>query len=123
MQASYTAEYSKYDPGKSLGIIWTLSSFFFQVKCTLTSLLHCHWGLAWWLNDKEFTCSAGDGDPGSIPGSGRSPGKGNGNPLQYSFLENPIGRGVWRATVLGVTKSLVHTACGKFVFCKKQGTM
>ena len=45
------------------------------------------------------------GDPGLIPGLGRSPGKGNGNPLQYSCLENPTDRGAWRATVHGVTKS------------------
>ena len=44
-----------------------------------------------WLSDKEFTCQAGD--TGLIPGSGRSPGEGNGNPLQYSCLENPTGRG------------------------------
>ena len=44
-------------------------------------------------------------DPGSIPESGRSPGKGNGNPLQYSYLENPMDRGACRATVHGVTKS------------------
>ena len=45
------------------------------------------------------------GDPGSISGLGRSPGKGNGNPLQYSRLENPIDRGAWRATVQGAAKS------------------
>ena len=45
------------------------------------------------------------GDPGSIPGSGRSPGEGNGNPLQYSCLENPMDRGAWQATVDGVAKS------------------
>ena len=45
------------------------------------------------------------GDPGSIPGSGRSPGEGNNNPLQYSCLENPIDRGAWWATVHGVAKS------------------
>ena len=39
------------------------------------------------------------GDVGSIPGSGRTPGEGNGNPLQYSFLENPMDRGTWWATV------------------------
>ena len=44
-------------------------------------------------------------DGGSIPGSGRSPGKGNGNPLQYSCLENPKDRGVWSATVHGVAES------------------
>ena len=43
-------------------------------------------------------------DMGSIPGSGRSPGGGYGNPLQYSRLENPMDRGVWRATVHGVTR-------------------
>ena len=45
------------------------------------------------------------GDPGSIPGLGRSSGEGNGNPLQYSCLENPMDRGTWWATVHGVTKS------------------
>ena len=64
---------------------------------------------------KEFACNAGD--PGSIPGSGRSPGEGNGKirlpidlqntgyRLQYSCLENPMNRGAWWATVLGVPKS------------------
>ena len=42
---------------------------------------------------------------GSIPGLGRSPGEGNGNPLQYSCLENPMDRGAWRATVHGVAQS------------------
>ena len=45
------------------------------------------------------------GNLGSIPGSGRSPGEGTGNPFQYSCLENPIDRGAWRAMVRGVTKS------------------
>ena len=45
------------------------------------------------------------GDPGSIPGSGRSPGEGNGNPLQYSCLENPMDGGAWEAAVHGVAKS------------------
>ena len=52
---------------------------------------------------KASACSAGD--PGSIPGSGRSRGEGNGNPLQYSCLENPTDRGAWRATVHRVTES------------------
>ena len=46
---------------------------------------------------KESACN--EGDLGSIPGLGRFPGEGNGNPLQYSCLENPMGRGVWQATV------------------------
>jgi len=50
-------------------------------------------GLPQWLRDKESACNAGDmGGVGSVPGSGRSPGGGNGNPLQYSFLENPMDR-------------------------------
>ena len=52
---------------------------------------------------KESACSAGD--LGSIPGSGRSPGEGNGNPLQYSCLENAMDRGAWQDTVHGVSKS------------------
>ena len=58
------------------------------------------------LASKESTCSAGDtGDRDSIPESGRYPGGKNGNPLQYSGLENPMDRGAWRATVHRVTKS------------------
>ena len=52
---------------------------------------------------KESTCNAGD--PGSIPGWGRSLVEGNGNPLQYSCLENPKDRGTWWAMVRGVAKS------------------
>ena len=48
--------------------------------------------------------AANAGDRGSIPGSGRSPGEGNGNPLQYSCLGNPVDRGTWRVTVHGVAK-------------------
>ena len=52
---------------------------------------------------KVSACNAGD--LGSIPGSGRSPGEGNGNPVQYSCLENPMDRGARWAAVHGVTKS------------------
>ena len=52
---------------------------------------------------KESTCNAED--LGSISGSGRTPGEGNGYPLQYSCLGNPMDRGAWQATVHGVTKS------------------
>ena len=58
------------------------------------------------LSGKEYACSAGaTGDVGLIPGSGRSPGGGHGNPLQYSCLENSMARGAWWAIVLGVSKS------------------
>ena len=51
---------------------------------------------------KSSVCNAGD--PGLILGSGRSPGEGNGNPFQYSCLENHMDRGAWRATVYGVRR-------------------
>ena len=54
---------------------------------------------------KESACNGGH--PGSIPGSGRSP-EGNGNPLQYSCLENPMDGGAWQVTVQGVEKSQTH---------------
>ena len=60
-------------------------------------------GFAGGSDGKESACNAGD--PGSIPGSGRSPGEGNGYPLQYSCLEIPMDRGAWQTTVHGVEKS------------------
>ena len=54
-------------------------------------------------DDKETACNAGD--LGSIPGLGRRPGGGHGNPLQYSCLEDPVDRGAWWATVHRVAKS------------------
>ena len=57
----------------------------------------------WWVRSKESACNAGD--TGSIPESGRSPGGGHGNPLQYSCLENPMDRGAWWATVHSVTQN------------------
>ena len=54
-------------------------------------------------DSKEFACNTGD--PRSIPGSGRSPGEDNGNPLQYSCLENSMDRGARQATVHGVAES------------------
>ena len=58
---------------------------------------------------KESTCNVGDQGSmvqmGSIPGSGKSPGEGNGNPLQYSCLEDPMDRGAWQAAIHGVSKS------------------
>ena len=60
-------------------------------------------GLLWCLSGKESACNAGD--DGSIPGSGRSPRRGPGNPLQYSCLENPMDQEAWQATVHRVTES------------------
>ena len=59
-------------------------------------------GLPWWFSGKESTCHAGD--TGSIPGLGRSPVGGHGNPLQCSCLENPMDRGAWQAAVQGVAE-------------------
>ena len=58
-------------------------------------------------DSKESACNAGD--VGSIPGSGRSPGEGNGKPIQYSCLENFMDGGAWRATVHRVAKELDMT--------------
>ena len=68
----------------------------------------CWWSLIYMgflhgSDGKQSACNAGD--LSSIPGSGRSPGGGNGNPLQHSCLENPMDRGAWQATVHGVAKS------------------
>ena len=57
-----------------------------------------------------------EGDPGSIPGLGRSLGEGNGNPLQYYCLENPMDRGAWQATVHGVAKSQTRLSDFMFTF-------
>ena len=64
-----------------------------------------HAKLLQWLSSKESACNAGDTEVAcSIPGLGRSPGEGNGNPLQGSCLENSVDRGDWWATVHGVAK-------------------
>ena len=68
----------------------------------ITSNIHMR-GFPGGSDGKESACNAGD--PGSIPGSGRSPGEVNGYPLQYSCLENPMDRRAWQATVHWVTKS------------------
>ena len=68
-----------------------------NLKLPLSSL-----GVPTWLSGKESACQAGY--VGSIPGLGISHEEGNGNPLSYSCLENPMGRGAWQATVHGVTK-------------------
>ena len=65
--------------------------------CNLFVYQSNHLGLPWWLSGKESAYSAGD--VGLISGSGRSPGEGNSNPLQYSCLGNPMDRGNWWVTV------------------------
>ena len=91
--------------------------------CTVTSHVEnsCGCNFMWVSSEKGFpggsdgkaaACIAGD--LGLIPGSGRSPGEGNGNPLQYSCLENSMDGGVWRATVHGPAKS--QTRLSNFTF-------
>ena len=65
-------------------------------------------------DSKESACNAGD--PGSFPGSGKHPGEGDGNPLQYSCLDNSIDSGAWLATVCGVTKSRTELSDSHFHF-------
>ena len=78
------------------------SSYSIRVGIFFFSLLMCSKGFPHISVGKDFACNAGD--LGSIPGSGQSPGEGNGNLLQYSCLENPTDRGTWRATVHGVAR-------------------
>ena len=70
---------------------------------TGTGVTQLQLGLPTWHNGKESPAKAGDA--GSIPESGRSPGEGNGTPLQYSCLGNPMDRGAWSAAVHGVAES------------------
>ena len=71
--------------------------------CASLHKLPLHWGFPGGSDGKESAPSAGDLD--SVSDLGRSPGEGNGNPSQYSCLENSVDRGAWPATVHGVTKS------------------
>ena len=67
--------------------------------------MYIHIGLPRWCSDKESTVNPGDSrDTGLIPELRRSPGVGNGNPLQYSYLDNSMDRGAWRAIVHGVAE-------------------
>ena len=81
--------------------------YFLKVKIAGTSV-----GFLGGSDGKASACNTGD--PGLIRGSGRSPGEGNGNPLQYSCLENSMDGGAWWATVHGVTKS--RTPLSDFTF-------
>ena len=74
-----------------------------QKQKTLFGHYFWNWAFTGGSDSKESACNAED--PSSIPESGRSPGEGNGNPLQYSCLENPMDRGAWQATAHGVAKS------------------
>ena len=88
-------------------IFFFFSSYVSSASFLRMGICHC-WvlsasGFPSGSDGKGFACNAGD--PGSMPGSGRSPGEGNGNPLQYSCLENSMDRGAWWAPAHGVAKS------------------
>ena len=102
----------------SVGLFYLILSFYFYVLSRSVSFLNLGEMALYRRHPMEPGASQvvpvaknppaneGDaGDMGSIPGLGRSLGEGNGNPLQYSFLGNPMGRGAWWATVHGVTES------------------
>ena len=84
-----------------------------HLGCTVDTIMHSphSYGLPRWLSGKESACNAGD--MGLIPGSGRSPGEGNGNPLQYSCQENPRDRRAWWATVHGGHRKVRHDLASK----------
>ena len=76
--------------------------------------IYTYWGFPGSWDNKASAWNGGD--PGLIPGSGRSPGEGNGNPLQCSCLENPMDRGAWGATVHGVAKRWTWLSGFTFTF-------
>ena len=83
-----------------------ITSFLFLLADnSATKITWIYWPLEAFLVAQMAESACNVGDPGSIPGSGRSPGGGHGNPLQYSCLQNPMGRGAWRATVHGIAQS------------------
>ena len=94
-------------PGAGHGCLWGMSVLCFMNSCQ---------DFPGSSVGKESGCRAGD--LGSIPGSGRAPGEGNHNPLQYSCLENPMDRRAWQATVHGVAR-VGHNLVTKppLIFC------
>ena len=83
-----------------------LLSIFPRIRVFSNELVHCKATIFQFPGGSDGKASAYNaGDPGSIPGLGRSPGEGNGNPLHYSCLENPMDRVAWWATVHGVAES------------------
>ena len=89
-----------------------LHEFFYTSSEFLSAAFFLH--VLYLVISKASACSAGD--LGSIPGSGRSPGEGNGNPLQHSCLENPMDGGAWWATVHRVVKSRTQLSDSTFTF-------
>ena len=85
------------------GLENSMDCIVYRVTKSRTRLSDFHFHFSQVAQTKESACNVGD--LGSVPGLGRSPAGGHGNPLQYSCLENPMDRGAWQATVHGITKS------------------
>ena len=104
------------EPSTYLSTYLFISVWTYELLVYLKGLMH-FWSFAGGSVVKNLSSSVGD--MGSIPGSGRSPGEGNGNPLQYSCLENPMDGGALWATVHGVAKS--QTQLSNFTFTLPRG--
>ena len=92
---------------------------FFPTQELNRGLLHCR-RILYQLSYEGSQTACTAGDPCSIPGSGRSPGEGNGNPLQYSCLENPMDGGAWWATVYGIAKNWIWPINWHFISYMEQ---
>ena len=87
----------------TFGTRWQEQNWVCFVQISFITYLPWDWGSPGGSGGKVSACNVGD--LGSIPGLGRSPGEGNGSPLQYSCLENPMDGGAWRAAVHGISES------------------
>ena len=87
-----------------VGQDWAMNASWLAGSCRDEWVSELHLSAGWWLKGKASACNAGD--PGLIPGSGRSPGEGNGNPLQYSYLENSMGYNPWSCKESDTTERL-----------------
>ena len=85
------------------GTSWAIVQEVAKSRTQLSDFTYSLKGFLRGSNGKESACDAGD--PGSVPGLGRSPGGGNGNPLQYSCLDNPMDRGDGRAIIHGLQRA------------------
>ena len=90
------------DGGAWWAAVYRVAQSWTWLKRLSSSSMH-NTGLPWWFSSKESAHTAGD--QGSIPGSGRSPGGGQGSPLHYPCLENPMDRGAWQPEVRSITQS------------------
>ena len=89
--------------------------------CLSSSSCRPGWRNNQWARSEVKASACDAGDLGSVPGLGRSPGGGHGNPLQYSCLENPMDGGAWWATVHGVTTSRTRLSDFTFTHSKSLG--